>query len=81
MPAEAFTVEITVKGRVGRSTRDAVGSLDVAVVPRHDVVLVASGELRDLLDALACLQRRGIEVDRISHPGQLDPCSDGTGSE
>ena len=80
MPAGAFAVEITVRGRVGTSTGDAVGALDVAVVPRHDVVLVTSGELRDLLDALACLQRRGIEVDRISHPGQLEPLSDDSGS-
>ncbi len=47
--AAGFAVEITVKGRVGASAEAAVGALDIEVVPRHDVVLVASGELADLL--------------------------------
>lgn len=63
---EPFAVEITVKGRLGASTRAAVGALDVELVPRHDVVLVASRELSDLLDTLAWLEQQGIEVDRIS---------------
>ena len=66
-----FAVEITVKGRVGASAEAAVGAMDIEVVPRHDVVLVDSGELADLLAVLDWLERRGIEVDRIVHPCQL----------
>ncbi len=73
MGAAGFGVEITVKGRLGVSTRAAIGPLDVEVVPRHDMVVVPSGDMADLLAALAVLQRHGIEVERIIHPGQLPP--------
>jgi len=73
MEAAGFGVEITVKGRVGAATQAAVGFLDVEVVPRHDVVVVPSGKLSDLLAALAVLERLGVEVDRISQPGRLVP--------
>jgi hypothetical protein len=69
--AAGIAVEITVRGRVGASAEAAVGALDIEVVPRHDVVLVQSGDLADLLNVLALLDRRGVEVDRIGHPRLL----------
>ena len=58
-----IAVEITVKGRVGSSAVAAVRTLDVQVVPRHDVLIV---ELEGLVATLELMQRRGIEVTRIT---------------
>jgi len=66
-----FEVEIAIKGRVGAVTLDALGDLGAEIVPRHCVVLVASGEVADLVALLARLDARGVEVDRITHPSSL----------
>jgi hypothetical protein len=61
-----FCVRIVVKGRVGPSVRSVLAGLDAAVTPRHKVFVVGPGDLPELLVALESLDRRGVEVDRIS---------------
>ena len=58
-----IAVEITVKGRVGSSAVAAVRTLAVQVVPRHDVLIV---DPAGLVATLELMQRRGIEVTRIT---------------
>ncbi|GAA4359116.1 hypothetical protein [Angustibacter luteus] len=59
-------VEVTVRGRVDLLLGQVLPTLDVTVVPRHNVLTVASGDVGELKALLETLARRGIEVDRVT---------------
>ena len=59
-----FRIRIVVKGRVGPNVRSVLASLDAEVMPRHVMFVVGPGA--ELFAALDLLDRRGVEVDRIS---------------
>lgn len=61
-----FLVRIVVKGRVGTNVRSVLADFDAEITPRHNMFIVGPGGHLELLAALESLDRRGVEVDRIS---------------
>jgi len=70
-------VAITVKGRMSPGLAAAVlladtgAYFDVEVVPRHDAVVIAPGDVARMVAVLEALERRGIELDRIVERGTV----------
>lgn len=65
--------EIRLAGRLGPALRLAFAGLHATVEPRHSVLLVPAGG-EDLLDVLAWLRRRQVEVVQVrSRPRSLLP--------
>lgn len=62
-------VRITISGRVGPLLRGALCNLDIEVVPRHDVVVLGSVGMSDLLELIGLMERHGVEIDRITGSG------------
>lgn len=62
-----FAVQIVIRGWVGPALRAAVPDLAAEVVPRHDVVVLGSERISDLVRVLAVLEQREVVFDRIVH--------------
>jgi hypothetical protein len=56
---------LTIAGQIGRISRHVFTDLLIEEVPRHHVLRIPA-EQTDLISLLAQLDKRGIEVDRVS---------------
>jgi hypothetical protein len=66
-----FRVRIVVQGRIGAAVRSALAGLDAEVIPRHNVIVVGTDGLSELLAVLESCNRRGVEVYQISGPARF----------
>jgi hypothetical protein len=62
-------VRITINGRIGSVLQDALCDLEAVVVPRHDVVVLRSAEMSDLVRLVGLMEQHGLEIDRITGRG------------